>query len=167
MHDTLPDEERERVIVVDVPFVEGGVAAAVAAESGADLARGRRGGGERSVGVGGCSERDPGAEAPAAPPSAVGASASGTDGTGRYVREVTLRNRDGLHARPAAEFVKLANTFPAEGDGQRQGCEEPARHHVAGAERGQDRGDRLRRSGGSVPAVDALADLVETGFGEA
>ena len=36
--DLLPEEKRKTVAVVDVPFVEGGVAAAVAAESGADLA---------------------------------------------------------------------------------------------------------------------------------
>ncbi|WP_314146436.1 dihydroxyacetone kinase phosphoryl donor subunit DhaM, partial [uncultured Leifsonia sp.] len=36
--DMLPDEERERVRVVDGPYVEGGIAAAVAAETGADLA---------------------------------------------------------------------------------------------------------------------------------
>ena len=35
--DFLDDEERARVRIVDAPLVEGGVAAAVAAESGDDL----------------------------------------------------------------------------------------------------------------------------------
>ncbi|WP_433862236.1 dihydroxyacetone kinase phosphoryl donor subunit DhaM [Streptomyces sp. L7] len=39
--DMLPEDERARVRVVDGPFVEGGVAAAVAAETGADLAGSR------------------------------------------------------------------------------------------------------------------------------
>lgn len=39
-----------------------------------------------------------------------------TDGTGemRARRTVEVRNRHGLHARPAAEFVKLASSFEAE-----------------------------------------------------
>ena len=31
-----------------------------------------------------------------------------------HSREVTIANKYGLHARPAAEFVKLANRFASE-----------------------------------------------------
>ena len=52
--DFLDDDVRARVRIVDAPLVEGGVAAAVAAESGDDLDDGDRGGGvgARRAGVG-------------------------------------------------------------------------------------------------------------------
>ena len=36
---------------------------------------------------------------------------AGTAAPGGIIRRVTLTNADGLHARPAAELVKLASTF--------------------------------------------------------
>jgi phosphocarrier protein len=36
------------------------------------------------------------------------------EGMSQARREVTIRNRNGLHARPAAAFVKLASRFHAE-----------------------------------------------------
>jgi len=81
------------------------------------------------------------------------------------VRTVTLRNRDGLHARPAADFVKLASTFDA-----------PVRvngkdaHSLLGImSLGLTRGMSVEISGPderSRAAVEALAALIETGFGE-
>jgi PTS hybrid protein len=162
VHDTLPDEERERVIVVDVPFVEGGVAAGVAAESGADL---------RGVVEAAESARSAWADAPSAirGPAAAEAgapSASGTDVAGRYVREVTLRNRDGLHARPAAEFVKLANTFPAKVTVNGKDAKSLLGIMSLGLNAGKT-AEIASDDPAGAKAVDALADLVETGFGEA
>jgi phosphoenolpyruvate---glycerone phosphotransferase subunit DhaM len=76
------------VRVLDVPIVEGGVAAAVAAESGADLdAVARAAAGEDA--------------APATTPA----------GSGEAV--VVLSDPEGLHARPAAALVRLAAGFDA------------------------------------------------------
>jgi PTS hybrid protein len=81
------------VVVLDVPLVEGGVAAAVTAEGGGDLdavvaaARSSAGGGT-----------------PPAAPSEPEASGPVTD-------TVVLTDPEGLHARPAAELVKLAGRF--------------------------------------------------------
>lgn len=73
--------------VLDVPIVEGGVAAAVAAESGQDLEAVVR------------------AATGDAPPAAEQEGSTGTD--------VTLANPEGLHARPAAELVRLVARFDA------------------------------------------------------
>lgn len=173
VHDTLPDEERERVIVVDVPFVEGGVAAGVAAESGADL---------RAVVEAAESARSAWADVPSAVPGAPAAGegapsasvtdASGTersgdaDASGRYVREVMLKNRDGLHARPAAEFVKLANTFPAKVTVNGKDAKSLLGIMSLGLNAGKT-AEIASDDPAGTEAVDALADLVETGFGEA
>ncbi len=79
------------VVVLDVPLVEGGVAAAVTAEGGGDLdavvaaARSAAGGGASA-------EPEPESSGPA-------------------TRTVVLADPEGLHARPAAELVKLAGRF--------------------------------------------------------
>ncbi|MFF1879314.1 dihydroxyacetone kinase phosphoryl donor subunit DhaM [Leifsonia sp. NPDC058230] len=168
VYDTLSDEERERVIVVDVPFVEGGVAAGVAAESGAGL---------RDVVEAAESARSAWVDAPSALPgepledaeqaSASGTGASGgTDASGRYVREVTLKNRDGLHARPAAEFVKLANTFPVKVTVNGKDAKSLLGIMSLGLNAGKT-AEIASDDPAGAGAVDALADLVETGFGEA
>lgn len=86
-----------------------------------------------------------------------------------YERTVTIRNRLGLHARPAADFVKLAGGYQADiwvvrGDLEVNGksimgvmmlaAEAGAAISIRGS--GADAGD----------AVDALAALVEAGFNE-
>jgi PTS hybrid protein len=163
VHDTLPDEERELVIVVDVPFVEGSVAAAVAAESGADLG---------AVVKAAESARTAWADAPSAVRGAgdreeqSGADVSSSqDASGRYAREVTLKNRDGLHARPAAEFVKLANTFPAKVTVNGKDAKSLLGIMSLGLTAGKT-AEIASEDPAGAGAVDALAELVETGFGE-
>jgi len=79
------------VVVLDVPLVEGGVAAAVTAEGGGDL--------------------------DAVVAAARSAAADGTrpapepDAPGPATATVVLADPEGLHARPAAELVKLAGRF--------------------------------------------------------
>lgn len=73
-----------RAIVAKGPLVEGAVAAGVSAQTGEDLHEVARA-----------------AEASLPPTGAVPAIRG-------YTRTTTLINPDGLHARPAAEFVKLA-----------------------------------------------------------
>ncbi len=84
-------------------------------------------------------------------------------------REVTVRNRLGLHARAAARFVHAANAFASRVTVSREGrtmdgksilgilllAASQGTALVLGAE-GDDEG----------AAVDALAALVESGFGE-
>lgn len=150
--DMLDEDQRARVRVVDVPFVEGGVAAAVAAESGSGLdavADAARGAVDAWAGSGGDAAPEP--EAPAA--------------SGPYEREVLVRNPEGLHARPAAEFVKLANTFPVKVTVNGK----DAKSLLGIMSLGLTAGSTARIASDDPDgraAVDALADLVDTGFGE-
>lgn len=162
--DFLDDEQRMRVRIAEAPIVEGAVAAAVAAATGADLeavlaaAESANGTAPASASPGA------GAATGAEPVTSAGASpGGGTPGSAR--RTVTLINRDGLHARPAAEFVKLAASSGAEVTVQ--GAD--ARSLLAVMALGLTRGAELRieaRGPGAQAAVDALAELVESGFGE-
>ncbi|GAA2065291.1 MULTISPECIES: dihydroxyacetone kinase phosphoryl donor subunit DhaM [Leifsonia] len=157
--DMLDDEQRSRVRVVDVPFVEGGVAAAVAAESGGGLdevVAAAEGAVDAWAGREGSTAAS--AEA-AAEPAAEPASA------GPYEREVLVRNPEGLHARPAAEFVKLANTFPVKVTVNGK----DAKSLLGIMSLGLTAGSTARIASDDPDgraAVDALADLVDTGFGE-
>jgi PTS hybrid protein len=142
----LDDDARARIRIADAPLVEGGVAAAVAAEIGGDLAAVLAA--AESAGPGGPDAAPPVGE-PNQPVS----------------RTVTLRNRDGLHARPAADFVKLASTFDAEVTVNGK----DARSLLGIMSLGLTRGMTVVISGPderSLPAIDALAELIETGFGE-
>ncbi|WP_158864619.1 dihydroxyacetone kinase phosphoryl donor subunit DhaM [Leifsonia sp. AG29] len=164
--DMLDDDQRARVRVLDVPFVEGGVAAAVAAESGASLdevAAAAAGAIDAWVPAEGrpAAASGEGGGAPSAPPVApAGSPSSG------YEREVVVRNPEGLHARPAAEFVKLANSFPARVTVNGK----DAKSLLGIMSLGLTAGSTARIASDDVAAgrsaVDALADLVETGFGE-
>ena len=152
--DFLDDEERARVRIVDAPLVEGGVAAAVAAESGDDLdavvaaAESARGDAEVAA-----------IDVPA--PSSAQADAAAS----AYSRVVTLVNADGLHARPAAELVKLAGTFS-----QRvtvNGTD--AKSLLSIMSLGLTKGATVEISSEDPTArdaVDAIAALAESGFGE-
>lgn len=154
--DLLPEDERARVRVVDGPFVEGGVAAAVAAETGADLA-----------GVAAAVEgaRSAWAEAEAAAPAAPSAAPAAVRGADGYTREVLVRNPQGLHARPAAEFVKLANTFPVKVTVNGKDAKSLLGVMSLGLTAGATASIASPDSDGES-AVDALVELVESGFGE-
>lgn len=144
--DFLDDDERSRVELVDAPLVEGGVAAAVAAQTGEDrhgVVAAARTAFERGTGSL--------AEGPPAP-------------TG-YSRVVTVVNRDGLHARPAADFVKLAGTFDSRVTVNGKDAKSLLAIMALGLVRGRDAEIATDDPDGK-PAVDALADLVASGFGE-
>jgi PTS hybrid protein len=149
----LDDDARERVRIADAPLVEGGDAAAVAAEIGGDLAAVAAA--AESAGSG--TNRDPA-------PGPTGVDEPAAEGE-PVSRTVTLRNRDGLHARPAADFVKLASTFDVEVTVNGR----DAHSLLAIMGLGLTRGMSVEITGPderSRAAVDALADLIETGFGE-
>jgi phosphoenolpyruvate-protein phosphotransferase/dihydroxyacetone kinase phosphotransfer subunit len=106
----LPDEQRSRVLLCEAPLVEGAVAAAVAARLGDPLdqvaAEARGGLAGKAAHLAGDSDGAPAARDSAPAP------APATDGSALELR-ITVANRLGLHARPAARFVQTAGQFDA------------------------------------------------------
>lgn len=152
------DAVRERVRVVDAPLVEGAVAAAVAAEMGSGLddvvAAAQTAGGGTEAGAG-ATDAGSGAHA--------GDASAGADGA--VERTVVLVNRDGLHARPAADFVKLAGSFDARIDVNGVDAQSLLAIMSLGLVRGAEA--HIRATGPDARrAVDELSELIETGFGE-
>lgn len=82
---------------------------------------------------------------------------------------VQVRNRAGLHARPAAEFVKRAGQFDADIQLAKQGLEVNGKSIMGvlmlAAEQGTEITIRARGDD-AVEAVDALATFVNGGFDE-
>ncbi len=97
--DFLPEDQRRRVYLSDAPLVEGAIAAAVQASTGADislvLAEARNALQAKIAQL----HLEPQAEEEGRPPV-----------QGKEIRLV-VRNRLGLHARPAAQFVSTAARF--------------------------------------------------------
>lgn len=84
-------------------------------------------------------------------------------------RTVEIVNRLGLHARPAAEFVKLAGRFKAEVLVEKDGLEVNGKSIMGVLMLAAEHGSRLRiQASGSdaEEAVAALSDLVNRGFEE-
>lgn len=161
-YDMLDPARQPGVVIVDAPFVEAAVAAAVAAESGGDLA---------AVSAAAESARSawdgqPGAQAPAVEAGPAAASEAPAAPAEGYAREVTLRNKNGLHARPAAEFVKLANTFDVKVTVNGKDAKSLLGIMSLGLTAGAI-AEIATADARGAGAVDALADLVESGFGEA
>jgi PTS hybrid protein len=156
--DFLDDETRERVRIVDAPLVEGGVAAAVAAESGDDLAQVVHAAESARGGDAGAASVDVGPE-PTASAAAPAASAH------VHARTVTLVNADGLHARPAAELVKLASSFTPKVTVNGTDAKSLLSIMSLGLTRGATVEIASDDPDGG-PAVEAIAALAESGFGE-
>ncbi len=84
-------------------------------------------------------------------------------------RTVEIVNRLGLHARPAAAFVKLAGRFKAEVLVEKDGLEVNGKSIMGVLMLAAEHGSRLRiQASGSdaEEAVEALSDLVNRGFEE-
>ena len=84
-------------------------------------------------------------------------------------RTVEIVNRLGLHARPAAAFVKLAGRFKAAVLVETDGLEVNGKSIMGVLMLAAEHGSRLRiQASGSdaEEAVKALADLVNRGFEE-
>jgi phosphocarrier protein FPr len=102
--DFLTPEQREHVVLCEAPLVEGAVAAAVAARLGeplakvAEEARGGLEGKSAQLGAG-----EPAVPGPGQVPLEPG-----------LTLRLGIRNRLGLHARPAARFVQTAAGFDAD-----------------------------------------------------
>jgi phosphocarrier protein len=84
-------------------------------------------------------------------------------------RTVEIANRAGLHARPAAEFVKLASRFRAEIAVRKDTLEVNGKSIMGMMMLAAEQGSAItiRASGDDArAAVDGLAALVANGFGE-
>jgi phosphocarrier protein len=91
------------------------------------------------------------------------------DAPNELTQNVQIRNKYGLHARPAAEFVKTANRFQAEIWVRKQDLEVNGKSIMGmmmlAAEFGSE--ITIRAAGNdAAPAVRELVGLVERKFGE-
>ena len=157
------------------PFVEGLLAAVVLAASGASLDEVERGAATaldaKTVQLFG--ESGPPAVALLAPgPASPAAPVTGVAGVADATAEVTLVDRDGLHARPAAAVVALVATFEATvtltnlrtGRGPTS-----ARTPIGLASLAARSSDAIRIEAtgpDAQAAVEAVRDLLAGGFGE-
>ncbi|OIQ94589.1 phosphoenolpyruvate-protein phosphotransferase [mine drainage metagenome] len=159
--DMVEPDLKARARLVAAPFVEGAVAAAVAAAAGLPLdavaAEARQALAPKQAQLG---ETPPQAAPEATPPSPPPANLP------EAVAEAVIRDPHGLHARPAARLAVAAAAFTAElfvSDAETGKGPAPARSLVALGTLGARSGHRLRISGrgGDAPqAVKALADLI-------
>jgi phosphocarrier protein HPr len=84
-------------------------------------------------------------------------------------RTVEVRNKRGLHARASARFVTLASDLPCVVEVEKDGSKVCGTSIMGLMMLGAAMGDRITISAegeGADAAVDALAELVETKFGE-
>jgi phosphocarrier protein len=80
-----------------------------------------------------------------------------------------VANRLGLHARPAAEFVKLSSRFDSEITLEKEGLAVNGKSILGVMMLAAEYGSRLRiraRGEDAARAVEQLSRLVSTGFGE-
>ena len=106
------DDVAARVRLADAPFVEGAVAAAVAAAGNAGLTE-VLGAAERAGTLFGRAPAGAASGAGAAEPARAGSSLPGVGAVARTLATAVLRNPLGLHARPAAQLARTAASFDA------------------------------------------------------
>jgi multiphosphoryl transfer protein len=162
----LPDEQRSKVLLSEAPLAEGAVAAAVAARLGEPLeqvaaeARGGLAGKVAHL----ASDEEPAALTEPGP--------SAADGPAPLELRITVRNRLGLHARPAARFVQTVGQFDATVTAENltaRAGPASARSLNGVATLGVQQGHEvlIKASGPqAAQALAALADLAERNFDE-
>lgn len=170
--------EPEDVVIAAAPFVEGLLAALVAADSGATLAEvveqagGALDGKIRQL-VDDDEARD--ASIPVAPDDGVGDVSADEDDSadveesGQVTTTATLINPNGLHARPAAQLVKMVAGFDAvvELEFDEEVVSAKSTLNIAGL--GTRGGDELiiRATGPQAKeAVEQIKEFIGSGFGE-
>lgn len=167
--ETLDDEARSRVRLADAPLVEGAVAAGVAAATGGSLdevERAATGAWGREAAAAGAGEHASSLDAAGAAPADESASPI-TEGAPMSAdrRSLVLQNAEGLHARPAAQFVKTASAFDAKITAN--GVDAKSLLRIMGLGLKQGATLELEAEGAqAAEALDALTALVESGFGE-
>jgi PTS hybrid protein len=160
--DMLDEDAAARVRVVRAPLVEGAVAAAVAAETGGTLEHVAAAAASAAT-----ADAAEDADAGLAPdPRADGTEPAPASGSGIVRGEAVLVNRDGLHARPAADFVTRASAYSSAITVNGQNAASLLGVMALGLTRGahvviEATGDD------AAEAVTALVELIESGFGEA
>jgi len=169
--ESLPEEQQQRVQMTNAPLTEGAIAAVVASAGGEGVAAVRRAA-EQALATPKIPEAAP-IEAPTAPPAEepAGERRGGRPQPHRVARSVP--NPTGLHARPAARFVRTAMHFEAEITVENVTQGRPranAKSMMEVANTGTARqGERIRVTAwgeDAEEAVEALKALVESGFGE-
>ncbi|WP_448071598.1 dihydroxyacetone kinase phosphoryl donor subunit DhaM [Georgenia yuyongxinii] len=175
--DMLDDDVAGRVVLADGPLVEGTVAGAVAAQSGADAAAvaravaeaaGSFAGAAREPAPGGATAGPGSAPATAGPgptPARQPAAGLGAGDAEALTATLTLRNKVGLHARPAALLARLVAGFDAEVTVN----DVEAASVLALMGLGLGQGDEMRvraRGAQAADALDAVTTAVADGFGE-
>nr|WP_242037703.1 phosphoenolpyruvate--protein phosphotransferase [Coleofasciculus sp. FACHB-SPT9] len=103
----LPEERRHQVRLCEAPLVEGAIAAAVTAASGANIEQVIR---EARGALAAKASQLSGIN----PSESAGALVSAPISAQSQVIHLTVRNQMGLHARPAAKFVATASQFQSE-----------------------------------------------------
>lgn len=151
----LDEDVAARVSLADAPFVEGAVAAAVTAHGGAD----------RSAVLDAAEHAGrtfaPHPDEP--PKSPTGEQAPLDDGVARA--QVTLRNKLGLHARPAAVVARMLAGYDAKVRVNGVNAASVLELMKLGATEGHSL--TIEAEGPQAQAArDALVDAVESGFGE-
>lgn len=84
-------------------------------------------------------------------------------------QEITIANEEGLHARPAALFVKAASKFTSditlEANGKKANAKSVMRLMTVGAKKGMS--VKISAEGSDEQeAVQSLIELIQSGFGE-
>ena len=156
----LDEPDAQRVRVPAAPFVEGAVAAAVAAQQGGGLADV-----EAAATAAGALFVPPGTGEGGADEVGAVPAEDGTSEDGTVTRRVTVRNPLGLHARPAAVVARAVSDLgvPLTIDGA-DGASVLALMRL-----GSTQGRELTvsaRGAGAEGAVEKVVGLIEGGFGE-
>ncbi len=160
--DLLDEDAARRVVVVRSRHVEGADAAAVAAETGGSL-EDVAAAAASAAGADAAEDSDAGL---APDPRADGTEPAPAGASGTVRGEATLVNRDGLHARPAADFVTRASAYSAAVTVNGQNAASLLGVMALGLTRGAH--VVIEATGEDAEeAVTALVELIESGFGEA
>lgn len=147
----------ERVVLADGAFVEGSVAAAVAAQTGGDAAA--------VAAAVAAATRQIVDELPEIAPAAPAAEETAAAPAADVARTVTVRNPQGLHARPASQLATLAASFDS--TVLVAGVDASSLLSLMGLGLPQGTEVRIEATGADAEAaVAAVAEAFEHGFGE-
>ncbi|MBI5810796.1 MAG: HPr family phosphocarrier protein [Deltaproteobacteria bacterium] len=92
-----------------------------------------------------------------------------TDAAASAVKDFKIRNKLGLHARAASQFVQVANRFTADIFVTKNGREVNGKSIMGVLMLAAERGSLITvRAAGedAVTAIAALGELIDAGFGE-